>query len=109
MPSTRLMLCLVGGLALMSVRAAADPPAPLPAPPGQAIAQRVCARCHSLGPASTGRLGAPPFRAIALRYNELSLERRLSKMNGKAHSDMPKVTLQPGEISDLAAYISGLR
>jgi hypothetical protein len=86
MPSTRLMLCLVGGLALMSVRAAADPPAPLPAPPGQAIAQRVCAR-----------------------YNELSLERRLSKMNGKAHSDMPKVTLQPGEISDLAAYISGLR
>jgi len=105
MSSPSLPMGLAGGLALIAFAAAAESPAPL-APP---VAQRICARCHSLGPADASHFGAPPFRQVALRYNELSLEKRLAGMNGRPHIDMPKVSLQPDEIRDLAAYIANLR
>lgn len=77
---------------------------------GEAIAARQCAGCHALGPVGDSpRSGAPPFRDLALRYNELALEHRLGEMNGQAHYEMPQVILQPGEIPDLAAYIARSR
>jgi cytochrome c len=82
---------------------------PLP-PRGQALAARACSGCHALGPVGDSpRSGAPPFRDLALRYNEISLEHRLAEMNGQPHSEMPRVILQSGEISDLAAYIAASR
>jgi mono/diheme cytochrome c family protein len=76
-------------------------------PRGEALAARECSGCHALGPVGDSpRSAAPPFRDLALRFNEISLERRLSAMNGRPHSEMPRVVLQPSEISDLAAYIA---
>jgi mono/diheme cytochrome c family protein len=102
-----LALCLTLGAC---ASAGAQPDLGAIPPRGQAVAARQCAGCHALGPVGDSpRSGAPPFRDLALRYNELSLERRLADMNGQPHSEMPRVILQPGEISDLAAYIAGSR
>jgi mono/diheme cytochrome c family protein len=73
---------------------------------GLAIAQRRCASCHDIGvgkpPAITA---APPFRTVRLRYNSLSLQRRLSVIGEEGHYDMPRLSLQPTEIEDLARYL----
>jgi mono/diheme cytochrome c family protein len=81
-----------------------------PAPPperGEALAAQKCGGCHAIGPiGDSPRSGAPPFRELALRYNELSLEHRLTEMNGKPHWEMPQLMLAPSEIPELAAYIA---
>jgi cytochrome c len=96
----------------LTLGACASAPSDLGAlpPRGEAQAARACSGCHALGPVGDSpRSAAPPFRDLALRYNEISLEHRLADMNGHPHSEMPRVTLQPGEISDLAAYIAASR
>lgn len=77
---------------------------------GAIVAARDCSGCHALGATDPSpRSSAPTFRQLALRYNELSLERKLAEMNGHAHFDMPATTFQTSEIADLAAYISNSR
>ncbi|HEX5379262.1 MAG TPA: cytochrome c [Phenylobacterium sp.] len=96
---------------LLGACAGSGQPDPGPTPArGETLAARQCSGCHALGPVGDSpRAAAPPFRDLALRNNELALERRLSAMNGQPHYEMPRVILQPGEISDLAAYIAGSR
>ena len=77
---------------------------------GEAIAARLCSGCHAVGFVEySARTAAPPFRDLALRYNELSLERKLSEINGKPHFEMPPITLDNAEITELANYIAQLR
>jgi cytochrome c len=82
----------------------------IPTSRGASVAARDCAGCHGTGASDQSpRSAAPPFRQLALRYNELSLERKLAEMNGRAHFDMPATTFQTSEIADLAAYIAASR
>jgi cytochrome c len=77
---------------------------------GATLAAQKCSGCHALGPVGESpRSGAPPFRDLRVRFNELSLEHQLGEMNGQSHFEMPRVMLQPGEVSDLAAYIASGR
>jgi cytochrome c len=100
-----LVLCLTLGAC-----AGVQPDLGAPSPRGQSLAAQRCSACHALGPVGDSpRSAAPAFRDLALRYNEISLERRLADMNGRPHSEMPRLILQPGEISDLAAYIAAGR
>ena len=100
----RLTPCLL--LLMAACATAGAGPAPLPEH-GEALAAQKCGGCHALGPlGDSPRSGAPPFRDLALRYNELSLEHRLTEMNGKPHWEMPQLMLAPSEIPELAAYIA---
>jgi len=54
-------------------------------------------------PAVLGRIGVEPTGDA---FNEISLERRLTAMNGKPHWEMPQLMLAPSEIPELAAYIA---
>ena len=77
---------------------------------GEAVAARLCSGCHAIDPIShSPRAAAPTFRDLALRYNEISLERKLTEISGKPHFEMPPVALQNTEINDLATYIARLR
>lgn len=77
---------------------------------GEAIAARLCSGCHAIGPIPhSPRATAPTFRDLALRYNEISLERKLTEISGRSHFEMPPVTLESAEITELATYIARLR
>src|SRR5512141_183115 len=55
-------------------RAAVDPAVDR----GQSVAERRCAECHAIRPGRRSPDGdAPPFSVLRLRYNELSLTRRI--------------------------------
>ena len=76
---------------------------------GAHVAERECAGCHAvtLGVASPNP-GAPTFAALRLRYNPISLERRLGAFQKQGHEAMPPQSLMASDISDLIAYIQAL-
>lgn len=95
----------------------AEPSAPVPhawtptaaAERGERIAERACSGCHAIG-ASGGSpiMGAPPFRALQLRFNEISLARRMTELAPHEHREMAPLQLDSGEIGDLVAYIQAI-
>ena len=75
---------------------------------GLAVAQQRCAGCHDIaGGRGTSKAG-PGFAEIRLRYNSLSLERRLVAVRADGHYEMPRLSLEPTEIQDLVDYIEAL-
>lgn len=108
----RAMILLAIGAAALAGCATGSEKAAAPATAaerGRLVAARVCSSCHAI--ASTGespRAGAPPFRDVRLRYNALSFQHRMEEIAAGGHFDMPPLTLQPGEASDLSAYIESL-
>ena len=77
---------------------------------GRAVAQRVCARCHSVGP--TGKSPnpkSPPFRTIVARHGADHLPGALF-LDGTVlrHPVMPQFEFQAVEVDGLIAYIRSL-
>jgi cytochrome c len=76
---------------------------------GEWVAQRECAQCHAVGPdGKSPRSSAPTFREIRLRFNPISLERRLHPMPDVGHDAMPPRSLSSSDVPDLVAYIQSL-
>ena len=73
---------------------------------GRFYALRSCAGCHAVGVlGASPNENAPSFGAIRLRYNALSLPRRLSEISENGHYEMPPIHMTPDEIRDVAAYV----
>lgn len=76
---------------------------------GAHIAARDCASCHAVSPTGESRsAAAPPFRVLRLRFNPISLERRLAAIPPHGHHDMPPRALAATDVPDLVAYIQTL-
>ena len=104
---------LVGFLLLSAAGCATSGPAPrgsntldVSADRGRFYAVRSCAGCHAvagLGASPNG--SAPTFGSIRLRYNALSLSRRLESISRNGHYEMPPIYMTPDEIQDIVAYV----
>ena len=76
---------------------------------GQAFAERRCAGCHTVGPDDGGAGEGPSFRALAMRYNSLSLQKRFAEVSQHGTGAMPPVTFTVSEAEDLVAYLATLQ
>lgn len=73
---------------------------------GQAIAEKLCARCHAIISGQKSKHGlAPTFPAIANRYSVWGLQEALAEGIIVGHADMPKFAFSPAEINNLLAYM----
>lgn len=75
---------------------------------GQAFAARRCAGCHTVGLDDGGAGEGPSFRALAMRYNPLSLQKRFAEVSQHGTGAMPPVTFTVSEAEDLIAYFATL-
>jgi mono/diheme cytochrome c family protein len=76
---------------------------------GHGLAVRHCSECHSVtifGESPDG--DAPRFPVLRMRYNELSLARRLAGASRGGHAGMPPIPMTESERRDLIAYIESL-
>jgi len=80
-----------------------------PALRGEAIAKRLCARCHATGMTDDSPVGrAPAFRDLWKRYPIEHLAEALAEGIVTGHSGMPQFTFEPDEIDALLSYLRGL-
>ena len=75
---------------------------------GQSFAARRCAGCHTVGLDDGGAGDGPSFRALAMRYNPLSLQKRFAEISQHGSGAMPPVTFTVSEAEDLIAYFATL-
>lgn len=102
---TALAFALAAGAGLPALAGPPDPALQR----GQAIAHDTCARCHGVATGEDSRnAGAPRFVVIAGRYNEISLEDRLSEIAKQGHYEMPPQPISREDIRSLTAYIESL-
>ncbi len=68
-----------------------------------------CARCHAIGRTGKSPLAeAPPFRILHQRYPVEDLAESLAEGIRTGHPSMPEFRLDPGQASDLIAYLKTL-
>ena len=68
-----------------------------------------CSRCHSVDKVSRSPLPmAPPFRTLHERYPVQNLEEPLAEGIITGHPSMPEFRLDPGQITDVIAYLKAL-
>jgi mono/diheme cytochrome c family protein len=100
----------IGGL--LAASAAWHAPAVAQSSPdsrGEAIAQRLCARCHAIKREGESPMGlAPPFRELPKRYPVDHLAEALAEGIVTGHPAMPEFTFTPREIEALLSYLSSL-
>lgn len=98
---------------LLAIPAAAQPSrAPInpSAERGRQVAERVCASCHAItDKGDSPSAMAPPFRALRMRYNPISMERHIGDLATSGYYGMPRQQVSPAETADIAAYIETLR
>lgn len=95
-----LVVCLA--LATFAQSAAADPQH------GKDIAKRWCANCHVVESGQTNAIDhAPPFSQVG-KTPDFD-QNKLSFLLLKPHPNMPSLSLDRTEISDLADYIRSLK
>ncbi|HWE19544.1 MAG TPA: cytochrome c [Hyphomicrobiaceae bacterium] len=76
---------------------------------GQTIAERLCARCHAIGPVGESPMNlAPPFRSLPLRYPVDHLAEALAEGIVTGHPAMPEFKFSPDEIDELLTFIDSL-
>jgi cytochrome c len=76
---------------------------------GEAMAQKLCSRCHAVGRGGASPLGlAPPFRELSKRYPVENLAEALAEGIVTGHPAMPQFTFTPREIDALLTYIASL-
>jgi mono/diheme cytochrome c family protein len=76
---------------------------------GKAIAERLCARCHSVTPGGDSPVAlAPPFRQLPQRYPVEHLAEALAEGIVTGHPDMPQFRFAPAEIDALLGFINSL-
>jgi cytochrome c len=103
---TLALLSPVAGCATSRAPASTAPPAIAAADRGLFFVLRSCAGCHAVGSLGESPNGvAPSFAKLRLRYNELSLERRLADISVNGHFEMPPIYMTPDEIKAISAYV----
>ena len=76
---------------------------------GQTFVRTNCSHCHATDKMSASPLKiAPPFRELHLRYPVESLQEALVEGIRTGHASMPEFRLDPGQASDLIAYLKTL-
>jgi mono/diheme cytochrome c family protein len=76
---------------------------------GREIAERICSRCHAIGPeAESPHKDAPPFRQIVAKGNVQNLEEALGEGIVVGHPDMPQFQFSPRDVGALVAYLKSL-
>ena len=75
---------------------------------GQAIAKRLCARCHDVGKGESPLAAAPPFRTLPQKYPVENLAEALAEGIVTGHPDMPQFKFSPAEIDALLSFIDSL-
>ena len=97
------MVVATASLAMLKPEAAALEPR---AQRGFDLARANCARCHAIGHAGESPLKeAPPFRTLHRRYPVEDLAESLTEGITTGHPTMPEFRLDPGQASDLIAYL----
>lgn len=97
---------LAGQAAAQPFRAPINPSAER----GRQVAERVCASCHAItDKGDSPSAMAPPFRALRMRYNPISMERHIGDLATSGYYGMPRQQVSPAETADIAAYIETLR
>lgn len=77
---------------------------------GMRVASLQCSQCHQIASAGESpRPAAPTFAALRLRYNPLTLPRRIAAVRSDGHSEMPSFSMDPADAEHIAAYIDSLR
>ena len=76
---------------------------------GQTFVRANCGTCHAIDKASASPLKlAPPFRDLHLRYPVENLQEALVEGIRTGHANMPEFRLDPGQASDVIAYLKAL-
>jgi mono/diheme cytochrome c family protein len=97
------------GLALGCLPAAAQSPLSEEAMAGHDIAERICSRCHAIGPeGASPHKDAPPFRIIAAKGNVQNLEEALAEGIVVGHPDMPQFQFSARDVGAIVAYLRSL-
>jgi mono/diheme cytochrome c family protein len=77
---------------------------------GRDFAQTHCSRCHAVGRTGSSALAdAPPFRSLSQRYPLEDLAEPLVEGIQTGHSVMPEWHLDPGDVTDLLAYMTTIQ
>ena len=85
---------------------AASPAVAQNIPAGQAISEKLCARCHAIRPSRKSKHAlAPTFPDIANRYSVWGLQEALAEGIIVGHVDMPKFVFSPTDINNLLGYM----
>ena len=102
--TTVLAAAAVLGAAVLDSASADDAPA------GRAMAQKLCARCHAIGPIGDSPLAdAPPFRILSSKYPIDSLAEAFAEGIVVGHPDMPEFKFEPDEIDAMLAYLDSIQ
>ena len=76
---------------------------------GQTFVRANCSKCHATDKVSESPLKiAPPFRELHRRYPVESLQEALVEGIRTGHVNMPEFRLDPGQASDVIAYLKTL-
>jgi cytochrome c len=76
---------------------------------GQTFVRANCSNCHATDRLSASPLKvAPPFRELHQRYPVESLQEALVEGVRTGHASMPEFRLDPGQASDVIAYLKTL-
>ena len=79
------------------------------APAGLDLAQKYCARCHSVTVSGDSpHKDAPPFRLFATKWPLENLEEALAEGIVTGHPDMPAFVFEPDEIDAFIEYLHSL-
>lgn len=83
--------------------------APSAAERGHVAARQICAACHEVEPNRTAPRGAAPAFASREMQHMAGLEGRVATLTREGHYAMPPQNLTAQQVSDLVAYIEGLK
>ena len=76
---------------------------------GQTFVRANCSNCHATDRVSASPLKiAPPLRELHLRFPVESLQEALVEGIRTGHANMPEFQLDPGQASDVIAYLKTL-
>lgn len=76
---------------------------------GRELAERSCARCHSIGVSGTSpNPGAPAFRSLYKLYPVDALGPAFASGLKVGHRDMPEFVFEQQRIRDILAYLRSL-
>ncbi|MGI9412233.1 MAG: c-type cytochrome [Hyphomicrobiales bacterium] len=77
---------------------------------GRAMAQKLCARCHAIGPVGDSPVPeAPPLRTLSAKYPIDSLAEAFAEGIVVGHPSMPEFKFEPDAIDALLAYLDSIQ
>lgn len=105
-PGSGVLTLAALALTLGAAQAQQDPAAQR----GLAFVRTNCARCHAIDRLSPSPLqAAPPFRTLHTRYPIDALAEALGEGIVTGHPSMPEFRLDPGQITDVLAFLRTLQ